>query len=279
MKVRVLAGGAAAALFVCGGASAQDQWRTVDPARLLVIDTTKGRVLAELEPGMAPAHVQRVGALADQGFYDGAPFHRVMTGFMAQTGDPTGTGQGGSDLPDLAPEFTFRRTAAHPFTLVPGAGAGVVGMFGSMPVTTQPDAQMMFTVDKSVPAAGLFCPGVVGMARAEGLDSANSQFFLMTGRTDALNGKYTPFGRVLHGMDVVRALKAGPDAENGIVRDAPDRLVRVRLAASLPEAERPTVRVMTATSPTFAASVETVRAQRGSQFHICDLMPAVEVTP
>ena len=279
MSLRILAAAATAALSLAGAASAQDGWRVVDPAHLLVIDTTKGRVLVELEPAMAPAHVERVTTLANRGFYDAAPFHRVITDFMAQTGDPTGTGQGGSDLPDLEPEFGFRRTADQSFVLVPGAGAGVVGLMDAMPLVTQPDAQMMFTVDKSVPAAGLFCPGVVGMARSEGLNSANSQFFLMTGRTDALNGKYTPFGRVLHGMDVVRALKAGPDGQNGVVGDSPDRLVSVRTAAALPEADRPVVRVMTAANPAFAASIEATRAQRGSQFHVCDLMPAVEVAP
>jgi hypothetical protein len=76
---------------------------------LLVIDTSRGRILVELDPLVAPNHVVRVRTLADQGFYDSLTFHRVLTGFMAQTGDPLGTGAGGSELPDIAGEFSFRR--------------------------------------------------------------------------------------------------------------------------------------------------------------------------
>jgi peptidyl-prolyl cis-trans isomerase B (cyclophilin B) len=76
-----------------------------DPENTLVLETTKGRVVIELRPDLAPNHVERIKTLARQGFYDGVPFHRVIEGFMAQTGDPTGTGTGGSDLPDLKAEF------------------------------------------------------------------------------------------------------------------------------------------------------------------------------
>ena len=76
-----------------------------DPDNTLVLETTKGRVVIALRPDLAPGHVERIKTLAAQGFYDGVPFHRVIEGFMAQTGDPTGTGAGGSDLPDLRAEF------------------------------------------------------------------------------------------------------------------------------------------------------------------------------
>jgi peptidyl-prolyl cis-trans isomerase B (cyclophilin B) len=71
----------------------------------LTLETTKGRVVIGLRPDLAPAHVERIKALASQGFYDGVVFHRVIDGFMAQTGDPTGTGSGGSEMPDLKAEF------------------------------------------------------------------------------------------------------------------------------------------------------------------------------
>jgi peptidyl-prolyl cis-trans isomerase B (cyclophilin B) len=76
-----------------------------DPENTLVLETTKGRVVIELRPDLAPNHVERIKSLARQGFYDGVPFHRVIEGFMAQSGDPTGTGSGGSKLPDLKSEF------------------------------------------------------------------------------------------------------------------------------------------------------------------------------
>lgn len=77
-----------------------------EPQNILHLDlSTGGRVTIQLRPDAAPAHVERVRTLARQGFYDGVVFHRVIEGFMAQTGDPTGTGQGGSKLPDLKAEF------------------------------------------------------------------------------------------------------------------------------------------------------------------------------
>lgn len=77
-----------------------------DPQNLLTLDlSTGGHVVIQLRPDLAPAHVERIRTLTQQGFYNGVIFHRVIPGFMAQTGDPTGTGQGGSKLPDLKAEF------------------------------------------------------------------------------------------------------------------------------------------------------------------------------
>ena len=78
----------------------------LDPQNTVYMDLTSGRVVIKLRPDLAPKHVERVKALVKKGFYDGTPFHRVIAGFMAQGGDPTGTGSGGSDLPDLKAEFT-----------------------------------------------------------------------------------------------------------------------------------------------------------------------------
>ncbi len=76
-----------------------------DPENTLILETTKGPVVIEMRPDLAPGHVERIKTLARQGFYDGVAFHRVIDGFMAQTGCPQGTGTGGSDLPDLKAEF------------------------------------------------------------------------------------------------------------------------------------------------------------------------------
>ena len=77
----------------------------LDPENTLVLETTKGRVVIAMRPDLAPGHVERIKTLARKGFYDGIVFHRVIDGFMAQTGCPNGTGTGGSDLPDLKAEF------------------------------------------------------------------------------------------------------------------------------------------------------------------------------
>ena len=84
----------------------------------LILELESGQVEIRLRPDLAPSHVERIVALADQGFYDGIVWHRVIPGFMAQTGDPTGTGRGGSDLPDLRAEFTDQETY----------GRGTIGM-------------------------------------------------------------------------------------------------------------------------------------------------------
>ena len=78
----------------------------LDPQNTLYMDLKDGRVVIKLRPDLAPKHVERVKELAKGGFYDNTPFHRVIDGFMAQGGDPTGTGTGGSKLPDLVAEFT-----------------------------------------------------------------------------------------------------------------------------------------------------------------------------
>jgi peptidylprolyl isomerase len=88
------------ALIIGGAANGQDL------ENMLYMDLENGRVVIELRPDLAPKHVARIKELAREGFYDGIVFHRVIPGFMAQTGDPTGTGRGGSDKPDLPAEFS-----------------------------------------------------------------------------------------------------------------------------------------------------------------------------
>ena len=164
---------------------------------ILVIDVTgsvEGTVEIELLPQIAPLHVARIKELARAGAYDEVAFHRVIAGFMAQTGDvrygkrdifPQGrAGFGDSDLPDLAAEFSDEN----------------------------------------------FAEGIVGMARGQSPDSANSQFFIMLAEGAFLNGQYTVFGRVLSGMEVVHGVQKGPRAQNGAVSD-PDYMSRVYVKA------------------------------------------------
>lgn len=97
------------ALWFLGKGMAQP---STDLENILYIDLQSGRVAIQLRPDLAPKHVERVKKLAREGFYDGVVFHRVIDGFMAQTGDPTGTGTGGSTYPDVKAEFSqepFRR--------------------------------------------------------------------------------------------------------------------------------------------------------------------------
>jgi cyclophilin family peptidyl-prolyl cis-trans isomerase len=92
-----------------------------DPENTLILDLKTGPVVIALKPDVAPGHVERIKTLTRQGFYDGVVFHRVIPGFMAQTGDPTGTGSGGSDLPNLKAEFS---NVAHKRGTVSAARTG-----------------------------------------------------------------------------------------------------------------------------------------------------------
>jgi peptidylprolyl isomerase len=94
----------AASLLLAKSALAAPE--AADPAKTLYLQLKDGRVVIRLRPDLAPKHVERIKTLAKKGFYDGIVFHRVIEGFMAQTGDPTGTGMGGSDLPNLPAEFS-----------------------------------------------------------------------------------------------------------------------------------------------------------------------------
>lgn len=148
-----------------------------------------GTVVIDLLEDVAPNHVKQITDLATLGAYDGVVFHRVIDGFMAQTGDVefgkvggnmAMAGRGGSDKPDLKAEFS------------------------------------------DVP----YERGVVGMARSQNPDSANSQFFIMFEPGHFLNGQYTVIGKVTEGMDVVDAIKRG-DGPNGAVIGAPDIMKKV----------------------------------------------------
>jgi peptidylprolyl isomerase len=252
-------------------------WRTVPADNLLVIDTNRGRILVEMTPEAAPLHVERMRLLARRAFFDGIVFHRVIDGFMAQTGDPLGTGEGQSPYPDLKAEFTFRRGPDLPFAEVAAPAGAALGFLNSLPIQTQPTALMATTADGKVHGWGTYCPGVAGMARDEGNDSANSQFFLMRQPYPALDKRYTIWGRVVSGLDVVRAIKVG-DGENGMVTADPDRMTRVRIASDLPVDQRPVVQVMDASSAAFRTLIDGVRTVRGADFSICDVDLPVQVS-
>jgi peptidylprolyl isomerase len=102
--IRILA--VLAALVCAAPALAQPLPAGVDKANAVVIDTTKGRIVIKLRTDLAPEHAERIKTLAREGYYNNVPFHRVIEGFMAQGGDPTGTGTGGSDLGNIRAEFS-----------------------------------------------------------------------------------------------------------------------------------------------------------------------------
>ena len=164
------------------------------PGPNLVIDiegVANGRVVIDLFDDVAPAHVEQIAALAEGGAYDGVFFHRVIEGFMAQTGD-----------------VEFARS---------GGDMRLAGTGGS----SRPDLPAEFS---DIP----FDRGIVGMARAQAPDSANSQFFIMFQPGHFLNGQYTVVGRVIEGMGVVDAIKRGT-GRNGAVEGVPDVMLDVSI--------------------------------------------------
>lgn len=247
-------------------------WRTPDPNNVIVVETNKGRIIAELDPVAAPAHVERVRALIKTGFYDGLTFFRVISDFMAQTGDPKNTGEGGSDLPNLKAEFTFRRGLDLPLGAGFKTGSTELGWIGALPVSSQNSALAVMTADRKVASWGNFCSGVLGMARAGDPDSANSQFFFMRQPNASLDKTYTAFGRVLAGLDVVRAIKTGEP-----VPDPQDKMISVKMLADLPTDKRPAIQVMDTRGAAFQALVAKRQGERGASFTNCDVDVPVQV--
>ncbi len=251
---------------------AEADWRTPNPENLLVIDTNKGQIIVELVPQVAPAHVARLRELARKGTYDGRTFFRVIDRFMDQTGDPKDTGDGGTDLPNLKAEFTFRRDAATPFVLAASPQGVELGFVGPLPIYSQAWSYADMTPDHKVSAWGTYCPGVVGMARDDDNDSANSQFFLMRWAYPSLDKRYTAFGRVISGLGTVRAIKTGEP-----VPDPQDRMLKVRVLADIPEAERPKIRIVDTTGKWFAGEIKRQRKAKGADFSPCDLDIPIQI--
>ena len=167
----------------------------VEPENIMVIEVegeANGVIEIELLPNIAPLHVERIKILARDGLYNGVVFHRVIDGFMAQTGDVKFgkiegykrryAGQGGSNYPDLDAEFSTIK----------------------------------------------YEEGTVGMARAQSPNSANSQFFIMFNRSPNLDGNYTVFGKVIDGQEVVNSIKRGSMSDNGSVIN-PDIMKKVSI--------------------------------------------------
>ena len=231
----------AAASVKSGFNAPTEAWRELDPENTLYIDLEYGRVVLELYPEIAPLHVAQIKTLARQTFYDGITFHRVIEGFMNQTGDPKGDGTGDSSLPDIQGEFTFRRAPSMPVTLV-GARAAQggqeigVGFYKALPVATQPSSQAILTKDGKVEAFGLHCKGVTSMARTSDPNSANSQFFLMRDISEHLDAQYSIWGNTVLGHEHLTKIKVGSKGEDP--NFIPDVMKKVQIAADVPAAER-----------------------------------------
>jgi len=167
---------------------------------VIVIELKDGPVVIETFPDVAPKHVERITKLAQAGKYDGVAFHRVIEGFMAQTGDvqfgnvkdfsTSRVGTGGSDLPDLKEEFNDKKHER----------------------------------------------GTCSMARSSSPNSANSQFFICFEPAPFLDRQYTVWGKVIEGMELVDKIKMGSSRNNGSVND-PDHMIKVTVGRPLEDSK------------------------------------------
>ena len=174
---------------------AMTEAKPTNPENTLTIELKDGNVVIELYPDVAPKHVERIKKLVNQGKYDGVVFHRVIDGFMAQTGDVEfgnkkdfnsgRVGTGGSDLPDLKEEFNEKKHIR----------------------------------------------GTCSMARSSSPNSANSQFFICFEEASFLDRQYTVWGQVIDGMEYVDKIKKGSSSNNGSVSD-PDHMVKLSIGKS-----------------------------------------------
>jgi peptidylprolyl isomerase len=261
-----------AGIWLILGASASaavPTWRDLDSDNTLVIDTSQGRIVVEMRPEFAPQSVARVKLLAREGVYDGLLFHRVIDHFVDQTGNPNNRDGGTSSHPNLPAEFDFDLPPAAVEAYATHASDGVTGLVGAAPFS----ATQLPRANGVLRAAGAYCAGVVGMGREEDPASGNSEIFFMREPSRRLDRSYSVWGRVVSGLDVVRAEAVGEPPPH------PDRMVKVRVLADLPPGERPHIQVMNPRSAEFAALIEAERKARGADFTVCDVEIPVRSVP
>lgn len=242
----------AALLLLSFAARAETQWRDLDPGNLLLLETWRGTIVIELRPEFAPRAVERIKLLARERVYDGLRFHRVIDGFVAQTGNPNNRDGGGTSYPDLKAEFTF--TMPNDAAIATSSSDGTSGFVGASQFQSS-----------GARAWGAHCAGAVGMGRQAAPDSANSEIYIMRGAARRLDHDYTIVGHVVAGFDVVRALPVGePPA-------APETMRSARIADDLPAAQRPRLQSLDTNTSSFRTLIEQARAAKGADFSICDV--------
>ena len=165
--------------------------QSIAEENIMILKLKDGDVKIELFPDVAPNHVSRIKELADSGKYDNVVFHRVIDGFMAQTGDVQFGNSNSND-------FDLRRAGTG------GSGKNIEAEFNDMPHKK----------------------GTLSMARAQDPNSADSQFFICFDDTPHLDGQYTVWGEVIEGMEFVDSIKKGDAMKNGLVED-PDKIIKM----------------------------------------------------
>ncbi len=244
-------------------ASKPSDWRELDPQRTLYMELASGRVIIELAPQFAPAHVANVIALVREGYFDGLAVMRSQDNYVAQWGDADGKRQVRKAKRTLPAEFE-RSAKDLPFTLLPDQDtyAAEVGFSEGFPAARDPALGRAWPVH---------CYGMVGAGRDEDVDSGGgTELYAVTGHSPRhLDRNVTLLGRVIRGMDLLSSLPRGT-AELGFYEKPEQRVpIRtVRVAADVPEVERTKISILRTDTQTFMDLVESRRNRRDPWFKV-----------
>jgi len=257
----------------------ESAWRSVDPENLLLMSLPGGTVYIELAPRFAPHHVANIRTLVSQHYFDGLAVLRVQDNYVAQWGDPDAETPAkarplGAAAATLAPEFS-----------IPDQGLKIAALKDRdlwAPVTGFVDGFAVAANPRLHRAWLAHCYGVVGAGRDNAIDSGNgAELYAVIGQSPrALDLNITTVGRVLQGMDLLASLPRG--GPNMGFYDKPEQLVRidrVQRAAEIPQAQRPTVRVLRTESPVWPELVESRRNRRDAWYvHRADAIDLCNLT-
>jgi len=239
-------------------AATRAEWREPEPANTLYLDLAAGRVVIELAPAFAPLHVANIRTLVRAGYFDGLAFVRAQDNFVAQLGDPDDKRSLGAARATLPPEFTVPIAPGAHFDALPDRDgyAPAVGFSDSMPAARDARGNEQWLAH---------CYGAVAVARGAAPDSGNgSSLYVVIGQAPRqLDRNLAVVGRVWSGIELLSTLPRGGGAM-GFYEEPRQlvRIMRVRVAADVPAAERTRLEILRSDSPSFAALLEARRNRR-----------------
>ncbi|MEO0882086.1 MAG: peptidylprolyl isomerase [Pseudomonadota bacterium] len=236
-------------------------WRDVHPNDLVLLKTRHGVTAIELNISFAPNHSERFRDLARAGFYDGEYFYRVIEGFVAQGGV--------QDEVRVESWSALRNENDRALSFEPFVALGNDDLFTDL--VGHSGTGFPMARDRELAREWLLhCPGALAMARDTGPDTGSTEFYIVLGPQRYLDRNLTIFGRVIDGMEYIQALERGDrDVESGVIQSprTGDEIISVRVAADIPETDRPRYQVMKAKSQAFEAAKRSRRVREEAFFY------------
>jgi peptidylprolyl isomerase len=263
-------------------ASPAADWRAIDPENTVYLTIPQGRVVIELAPAFAPAHVANIKRLVRAGFFDGLAVVRVQDDYVVQWGDAESKHSTGGGKLSLKAEFDRRYAPAETFVALPDPDtyAPEVGFAGDFPAARDPASGLTWLTH---------CYGMVGAGRDVDADSGGGpELYAVIGQAPRqLDRNVTLVGRVIQGMDVLSALPRG-HGDIGFYQTPAERIPigDVKVAADVPAPERIALQALRTNSPTFAAVIQNRRFRRDAWYKVaaghidvCNLPLPVRIAP